>query len=349
MKKQRDIENLVSGTSKVEIHGIGAQNDLNIEPDNCNNRDIRIAVLYGSYHLRDLTERFVRMGYEYSPKRNAVEYLTAWTIPRKRAMATTTNSPIQTIPRAASSNSARFLAGAAAAAAALPEIHSDSATLAQENYDTHYSPNTNSGQAVPAADAHINFSAGIEANSVPSTPQLLLVAAALLYLIAGALDWGLLIYLLTRVIEVHPTTLAVPLTLTPDAASLSTSIDMGATLSTANPTPNSFGYILSGWPKGFPILDSYAHLPPQDYSELGRIEPVAASLEPVHSPPKLSEILREWVGSIVESGDVIFSLFYVAAYVQRHLFLLKWIGSVGIQWDRGLFEDDLRSKNRDNI
>jgi hypothetical protein len=36
---------------------------------------------------------------------------------------------------------------------------------------------------------------------------------------------------------------------------------------------------------------------------------------------------------------------YSLAYVQRHLSALRTVSSVGVQWDRGLFDDDGQTAN----
>ena len=41
--------------------------------------------------------------------------------------------------------------------------------------------------------------------------------------------------------------------------------------------------------------------------------------------------------------EISFALIYTVAYVQRHLFALRTASTVGVQWDRGLFEDSLDS------
>jgi len=39
------------------------------------------------------------------------------------------------------------------------------------------------------------------------------------------------------------------------------------------------------------------------------------------------------------SNDLIIAIIYIISYIQRHIFLLRKISYVGIQWDRGLFTD----------
>lgn len=41
--------------------------------------------------------------------------------------------------------------------------------------------------------------------------------------------------------------------------------------------------------------------------------------------------------------EISFAIIYTVAYVQRHLFALRTASTVGVQWDRGLFEDSLNN------
>ena len=257
------------------------------------NSSRRIAVLYGAFHLKDLTSRLSRMGFELMQQNKPVELLPAWTMTREEEKG-------------------RTVITSAAAKDAKPAA--DTTTESQLTADPSSLSSSSSSSSSSASRKLSLLTMSISSRTA-------LILGGMAYLAAGALDWYLVLAVTANVLESQPKEV------------LSSTAESVATISAA-------------WPKGLPALNSYSYASGQsDMALVPSLFTEAALRSSVVKAASLSQ-----PGAFIDDllsgsgGTAVFLSLYLVAYIQRHLAALRAISSVGIQWDRGLFDDDIKTR-----